>query len=206
MRSKIRWTYANIMATVAVVIALTGSAYVAYALENNSVKTWHIDNGHVRTQDLGSRAVIGRARQVDGSSIRQISFRSPADNDPTPPPEWKRLFRINGLTVHAYCPEEAEDRVFLRARTNANGSIIGAGALNAKTYGGSEGDAIMFPAVDNVFDANEEQFLEIDDTTTVLSYGNGGDARPVVTATFLANQHIGGTGRCSVVGTVVHSG
>lgn len=202
----IRWTYANVMATAAVVIALTGTAYVAYALENNSVKTWHIDNGHVRTEDLGKQAVIGRARRVDGSSIRQISFRSPADSDPTPPPEWKRLFRINGLTVHAYCPDPAEDQIFLRARTNTDGSIIGSGALNAKTYGGSEGEAIMFPAVDNIFDENEENFLEIDDSVTVLSYGNGGDAKPVVTATFLANQYAGGNGRCSVVGTVVHSG
>jgi hypothetical protein len=194
-----RLTYANVMATVAVIIALTGGAYVAFALEENSVFSRHIVDGHVKTHDLADGAQIDRARTVDGSSIKQLSWRAPNNT----PFAGNRLFRLRGLTVHASC-SDGEDQAFLRARTDTDNSILGIGALNAKTLGGDEGDAFMIPGIDNSFDSDEEHIVPIDDTATVMSYGNGGNSKPVVTATFLANQWIGGTGACKVVGTVVH--
>jgi hypothetical protein len=48
VRSKL--TYANVMATVAVFLALGGG--IAWALANNSVKSKHIKDGQVKTDDL----------------------------------------------------------------------------------------------------------------------------------------------------------
>jgi hypothetical protein len=200
MRRLRRLTYANVMATAAVIIALTGGAYVAFALERNSVRSRHIVNGQVKTRDLADGAKIDEARSVDGSSVKQISWDAPNNT----PFAGQKLFSVRGLTVHAFC-SDGEDRVYLRARTNTNNSILGIGPINAKTVGGSEGETAM-PGVDNDFDSGpgEEAYVEIDDTATVMSYGNGGDSKPVVTATFLANQWAGGGGICKVVGTVVH--
>jgi hypothetical protein len=52
-------TYANVMATVAVFIALGGSSYAAVTLSKNSVNTGQIKNGQVKTADLGKNAVTG---------------------------------------------------------------------------------------------------------------------------------------------------
>jgi hypothetical protein len=41
-----RLTYANVMATVAVFVALGGSSYAAITLNKNSVKSRHIGKGH----------------------------------------------------------------------------------------------------------------------------------------------------------------
>ena len=202
---KNRLTYANVMSTIAALLAFGGGA-VAYA-SHLEVRSSDIVNGEVGTADLANRATIENARKVDGSSIRQIGYRAPQDTDPGA--EWDRLFKINGLIVHTYCPQAANDEMYLRVRTTTDNGIVGVGALNGKSYDEPEGTAIMFPGVDNDFDAGgegEENFVEIDDTVTVLSYGQGNDAKPVVTATFLANQYQGGSGRCSLVGTVIHSG
>jgi hypothetical protein len=58
------------------------------------------------------------------------------------------------------------------------------------------------PGVDDDFNTNEFQTIDVDDTTTVMSYGRGPNASPVVTATFLANYYTA-TQECKVVGTVV---
>jgi hypothetical protein len=50
-------TYANVMATVAVFIALGGSAYAGITLSRNSVKSVHIANGQVRSADIRNGSV-----------------------------------------------------------------------------------------------------------------------------------------------------
>ena len=47
-----RLTYANVMASMAVFIALGGSSYAAVMLTNNSVKSRHIAPGAVRGSDV----------------------------------------------------------------------------------------------------------------------------------------------------------
>jgi hypothetical protein len=66
MLTKLRdgMTYANVMATVAVFIALGGSSYAAVALQRNSVKNAHIASGAVTS-----------AKVRDGSLLRR-DFRS----------------------------------------------------------------------------------------------------------------------------------
>jgi Collagen triple helix repeat (20 copies) len=52
-------TYANVMATIAVFIALCGSSYAAVALTKDSVKSRHVANRAIRSADLGRNAVAG---------------------------------------------------------------------------------------------------------------------------------------------------
>jgi hypothetical protein len=58
------------MATVAVFIALGGSAY---ALSNNSVKSRHIDNGQVKTEDLDGDAVTGGKIEADAVKASDVN-------------------------------------------------------------------------------------------------------------------------------------
>lgn len=79
MRSSIlsRLTYANVVATLALVLALAGGvAFAATQLEKNSVKSKHIKDGQVRAPDVGAAAIgaeeigegaVNSAKVADGS-------------------------------------------------------------------------------------------------------------------------------------------
>jgi hypothetical protein len=61
MRSiRSRLTYANVMATVAVFIALGGSAYAAFHLPKDSVKSKNIVNGQVKGVDVKDNSLTGK--------------------------------------------------------------------------------------------------------------------------------------------------
>jgi hypothetical protein len=74
MRSKLRGhlTYANVLATLALFIALGGSSYAALTLTNNVVRSKHIKNGEVKNGDLGAGAVT--APKVKNGSLRAEDF------------------------------------------------------------------------------------------------------------------------------------
>jgi hypothetical protein len=66
--SRRRLTYANVMSTLAVFIALGGSSFAAVKLAKNSVSSVNIKNGEVKRADLASNAVNG-AKVADGSLL-----------------------------------------------------------------------------------------------------------------------------------------
>jgi hypothetical protein len=68
------FTYANVMATVAVVVALGGGAYAATTLPKNSVKSKQIANGQVKGADIAANAV-NSAKVADFSLLAQ-DFRA----------------------------------------------------------------------------------------------------------------------------------
>jgi hypothetical protein len=74
MRRRLRghFTYANVMATLALCIALGGSSYAAIKLSNNSVRSKHIKNGQVKNADLGANAVT--APKVKNASLLAEDF------------------------------------------------------------------------------------------------------------------------------------
>ena len=61
-------TYANVMSTIAVFVALGGSSYAAVQLNKNSVRSGHIKNGQVKRADLGKSSVT-TAKVKDGSLL-----------------------------------------------------------------------------------------------------------------------------------------
>ena len=54
-----RLTYANVMATIAVFIALGGGAYAAFSLPRDSVKSKHIVDGQVKSADVQDDGLAG---------------------------------------------------------------------------------------------------------------------------------------------------
>jgi hypothetical protein len=50
-------TYANVIATIALMLALGGTSYAAFKLPKNSVKSTNIKNHEVKSQDLATNAV-----------------------------------------------------------------------------------------------------------------------------------------------------
>lgn len=62
-------SYANVMATIALFIALGGSSYAAVQLTKDSVRSKHIKNGQVKSADLGKN-VVNSAKVADGSLLR----------------------------------------------------------------------------------------------------------------------------------------
>jgi hypothetical protein len=125
LRSKL--SYANVMATIAVFIALGGGAYAATQLKKNSVGTKQLKASSVTTAKIKANAVIGskvqsatlglvpsathatsadsatkateagEAASVNGQKVQRISFVAP-DNTPA-----TTLFEALGLKVVASC-------------------------------------------------------------------------------------------------------
>jgi len=65
LRSKL--SYANVVATLALFVALGGSAFAAVALTRNSVKSKHIGAGQVKRSDIGKGA-------VNSSKVKNLSL------------------------------------------------------------------------------------------------------------------------------------
>ena len=67
-------SYANVMATVAVFVALGGSSYAAVALSKNSVKSKHIGKGQVKRSDVARNAVT--SAKVKNLSLLAADFKA----------------------------------------------------------------------------------------------------------------------------------
>jgi hypothetical protein len=90
-RAKKGLSYANVMATIAVFIALGGSSYAAVNLKKNSVRAKHIAKGAVTSPKIAKNAVTS-AKVKDGSLLSQdfksgqLSAGPKGDTGPTGPP------------------------------------------------------------------------------------------------------------------------
>ena len=69
-----RFTYANVMATIAVFVALGGSSYAAVALTKNSIKSKHIGKGQIKRSDIARNAV--NSGKVANNSLLAADFKA----------------------------------------------------------------------------------------------------------------------------------
>jgi hypothetical protein len=69
-----RFSYANVVATLALFIALGGSSYAAIKLAKNSVRSSHIKNAQVKRADL-ARNAVNSTKVADGSLLGE-DFRA----------------------------------------------------------------------------------------------------------------------------------
>ncbi|MDX6378795.1 MAG: hypothetical protein QOE98_3098 [Gaiellaceae bacterium] len=72
-----RLNYANIVASVALFVALGGVSYAASTAAKNSVKSTSIGNGQVKNVDLGSNAVTSnkiKNNSIKGADILESSL------------------------------------------------------------------------------------------------------------------------------------
>jgi hypothetical protein len=76
MGSRIRsqLSYANVVATLALFLALGGTAFAAVALTKNSVKSRHIGKGQVRAADIGKNAVT--SAKVKNRTLLASDFKA----------------------------------------------------------------------------------------------------------------------------------
>ena len=70
---KPRLTYANVMSTIAVFIALGGTSYAVTQLPRNSVGSAQIRSGAVGSSELGRNAVTSRAIRDRSLTVRDIA-------------------------------------------------------------------------------------------------------------------------------------
>jgi hypothetical protein len=85
-RIRAQLTYANVMATTAVMIALGGTSYAAFSLPDNSVKSNNIVDGQVKTPDLAKHAVTGKklaAKAITNANIAPKALTAAAINQNT---------------------------------------------------------------------------------------------------------------------------
>ena len=88
-----RLTYANVMSTLAVFIALGGSSYAAYTISGSSIKNRSIAAKKLKRNTLGAREIkesrlarVPRARNADrlgGLPAGRFKIRCPGDTFPT---------------------------------------------------------------------------------------------------------------------------
>jgi hypothetical protein len=72
LRRRPRLSYANVVSSLAVFVALGGSSYAAVQLSKNSVRSQHIKNGQVKRADLASNSVD--SRRVRDRSLLPADF------------------------------------------------------------------------------------------------------------------------------------
>jgi len=88
-RLRARLTYANVVATLALFLALGGVSYAAIrvgsaSIVNNSVRTQDLRNNDIRSKDIRNRTIVGRdvlANTITGQQVRESSFSKVPDAD-----------------------------------------------------------------------------------------------------------------------------
>jgi hypothetical protein len=68
-----RLTYANVIATLALVLALGGGAYAAFQLPRNSVRSMNIKNGQVKARDIGNNQV--RSSDIKNGQVKSEDIK-----------------------------------------------------------------------------------------------------------------------------------
>ena len=91
-RIRKRVTYANVMSTLAVFIALGGSSYAAFAINGDSIKNRSIRASKIRKNTLTGAEIresslgrVNRAKQadtLDGVTASELKIKCPADTFP----------------------------------------------------------------------------------------------------------------------------
>jgi hypothetical protein len=84
-----RLTYANVVATLALFLALGGVSYGALRIKsrdlvNNTVRTQDLRNNNIRSKDIRNRTIVGRdvlTNTITGQQVRETSLGKVADAD-----------------------------------------------------------------------------------------------------------------------------
>jgi hypothetical protein len=99
-----RLTYANVVATLALFLALGGVSYGALrigsaSIANNSVRTQDLRNNDIRSKDIHNRTIVGRdvlTNTITGLQVRETSLAKVPDAD--------TLDGQESASFHVHCP------------------------------------------------------------------------------------------------------
>ena len=159
-QSKLRpqLTYANVMATVAVFIALGGSSYAALRvgsgqIVNNSVRSKDIRNNDVRSTDVRNRSLLAKDFQAGQLPAGQKGDSGPqGQTGQQGPPGVSGLVRI--LTASG--PQDSESGKLATANCPAGKRVIGAGAEILGGVSGSSPNELADAVIDEIFPSSED--------------------------------------------------
>lgn len=123
-------TYANVMASAAVFIALGGASYAAFKLPNNSVKSKHIKNGQVKSQDVRDDHLTGA--DIDEAQLGEVPNAGDAD-------------LLDGLNSTAFlgAGDKAADADLLDGFNSSAFLAVGAKAADADKLDGQDSSAFL---------------------------------------------------------------
>jgi hypothetical protein len=119
-RLRDRLTYANVVATLALFLALGGVSYGAISIRsrsivNNTVRTQDLRNNDIRSKDIRNRTIIGRdvlTNTITGLQVREASLGKVVDADKLDGQD-SATFRVRcptGTVAHAGACFEAAPR------------------------------------------------------------------------------------------------
>jgi hypothetical protein len=132
-RIKSKLTYANVMATIAVFIALGGASYAAFHLPKNSVKSKNIVNGQVKQADVSHTVTVAGAQTATNA---QHATSADTATDST---------KLGGTNASAFALNGAED---WNAPVLNDGSVGGSQqpgtSCHWTNYGGEQNPAGYF--------------------------------------------------------------
>jgi hypothetical protein len=195
-------TYANVVATIALFLALgTGGVFAASKLKNNSVTSKKIKDGQVANVDLGADAVTGpkvgdnsltgadvvgltgadvvgsslqgvNASAVGGLQVRKIRFDIPYD-DVSPAVE---VLNLGGLRITAVC-RTFGNQLDVKAFTTKNAASIFFNATRlVSDLPGSPDDSNTNAVRDIDGDSNDQGGFSTNETFEVDDFIPGGGA------------------------------
>ena len=180
-RLRAHLTYANVVATLALFLALGGVSYAAIRVSsrniiNNTVRTQDLRNNAVRTQDLRNNEIRGRdirnrtitnadilTNTITGQQVRESSLSKVPDAD--------LLDGADGASYRVGCPA---------GTARHGGGCIETAARTSATYNsaartcGSAGRRLPNP--DELASFGEEQGIELDNDNEWSSARNDSDA------------------------------
>jgi hypothetical protein len=164
-------TYANVMATIAVFIALGGTGYAAAKINGKNIKSSTVSGKALKKDTLAGREIkeskLGKvpsaltadralttpsaafataaasADKVGGTSVTPINLTAPATSSPTT----TVLYTLGALKMQGSC-SEADDFPTLTVKSSANNGY-------AAGYRVSVSGTELFHTFDNDLDANE---------------------------------------------------
>jgi hypothetical protein len=126
-------TYANIMATLAVFIALGGSSYAAVRLSANSVGSRQISRNAVKSSEIARSAV--ESSEVRNGSLRSVDFaRIPAGPRGEKGAAGARGSRGPQGERGATGPRGTDGATNLRVRLGSSADVAAAGAMTLQAF------------------------------------------------------------------------
>lgn len=180
-------TYANVMATIAVFLALGGG--IAWALANNSVKSKHIKNGQVKFADIADNVEPTRYRyeRPIGSTVQET------------------VLNVNGFRIAAECENTGglpELTLFITypadGRTASHGALSETGSATAPVLGERAVDGGV-PVVGSAIPPGEGDKAEIYSTQTYTAGGRSA----LLTINVKVDDDESGASLCRVNGVLV---
>jgi hypothetical protein len=135
---RLRLSYANVMSTLAVMIALGGTSYAAFSLPNNSVTSKKIKNGAVHTSDLGNAAVTGKKLAANAVGTSNLASNAVTSSKIAPAAVGTTQLGNAAVTASKLAPAAVTSTAL--APNSVSESNIVPGSLNGQAFKCAAGD------------------------------------------------------------------